>query len=176
MTVLSLDLGTKLGSYVEDMTEAITFNLGKGDERFRKFDGVLGYNVRNLEAQGYTLDMIVYEGAAHQKGFAMPLYHGLVGVLKCFCEYNDIELVAIHAMTVKKSFTGKGKWSEDECMAIAEERKFKERYKGGKVVFGKKSPIMARCEDLGIEFDSDNAADAYAVYHTYKKIKEQDDA
>ena len=118
------------------------------------------------------IDLIVYEGAAHQKGMAMPLYHGLVGVLKDFCIGESIPYKDIHAMTMKKVFTGKGRWTPEECMRIAEQRKFKERgFKGGKAVFSKKSPIMARCEDLGIEFDDDNASDSFGVYYTYMELK-----
>lgn len=162
--ILALDLGTKLGYYREGWSKALTENLGKGDERFKNL-------YRFLRITNQHVHKIVYEGAAHQKGMAMPLYHGLVGVLKAYCQEEGIELEAIHAMTMKKVFTGKGRWKSEECLKIAEDRKFKEKgFKGGKAVFSKKSPVMARCEDLGIEFDDDNSADAYGVYYTYMEV------
>lgn len=168
--ILSLDLGTKLGYYKEGDMKAYTINLGKGDERFSNFIMFL-FSEFNKD---YPPTKIIYEGAAHQQGMAMPLYHGLVGVLKAFSIQKGIQPEAVHAMTMKKVFTGKGKWKPEECMKIAEERDFKSKYKGGKAVFSKKSPIMAKCEDLKIEFDDDNASDAFGVYYTYKELHNND--
>ena len=169
MAVLSLDLGTKLGRYIEGQPKAITYNLGKGDERFNKFHKILNYELYNLQSQGYIIDTIVHEGAAHQKGFAMPLYHGLVGVLKAFCGEYSIELIAIHAMTVKKSFTGKGRWTKEECEEIND-------MEGLGLPKSKmtKAPMIYEMNETGIEYDDDNSVDAYAVYDTYNKMKEKD--
>jgi len=135
--ILALDLGTKLGTYRDDWAgEAWTKDLGKGDERFFNFLGFL-YGDSNC-------DIIVYEQAAFQRGHAIPIYHGLVGVLKAFCMANEIEHVGIPVGTIKKCFTGKG-----NC--------------------GKKE-IMDKCDTLGIGYEDDNSADAYAVYYTYKKL------
>jgi hypothetical protein len=169
--ILSLDISTKLGYYKEGESRAHTINLGKGDKRFEnlycKLEDLCENHIYDSTDTPYK---IVYEGAAHQKGFATPLSHGLVGVLKAFCFRHDIELESIHAMTVKRIFLDKPSYTKEDCLQIAEERDFKSKYKGGKTVFQKKAPMMAKCEDLGIEFDDDNSADAYAVYYTYREM------
>ena len=162
MKVLALDLGTKLGYYIEGTTKAKTISLGKGDDRFAEF-----YSF--LNAVHGSFDGIVYEGAAHQKGFAMPLYHGLVGVLKLYCHEANIPLQAIHAMTVKKAFTGKGKWSKEECEEMNDMASL-----GLPKSKMTKAPMIYTMNETGIKYDDDNSVDAYAVWYTYNKMKEED--
>lgn len=138
--VLALDLGTKLGMYTTGSEKADTVELGSGDDRFGIFFNTLEHDLMlnpNLKA-------IAYEDAAFQRGNAIPVYHGLVAVLKLFCKLNNIEYVGIPVGTVKKIFVGKGN--------------------------ANKKDIMAQCDKLGIKYDDDNSADAYAVWWTYVEL------
>lgn len=174
MMILSLDLGTKVGYYKEGDAKAYTINLGKGDKRFYNFMMFL-YNEFNKD---YPPTKIIYEGANFQKAWAGIFWHGLLGVLKAMSEAKKIPIEPIHVMTMKSRFLDKKSYTEEDCLKIVEDRNFLIKYKGkgGKTVFvkKKKAPIMARCEDLGIEFDDDNAADSFGVYYTYKKLHEKD--
>ena len=135
--ILALDIGTNLGVYVEGNAPQ-TISLGKGDERFFNF-------WKFLKENRFHYDVIVYEQAAFQQGNAIPIYHGLIGVLKAFSLYKSIPLQGIPVGTIKKTFTGKGN--------------------------ANKKDMMQRCDELGITYDSDNAADAYATYYTYKQLE-----
>lgn len=166
--ILSLDLGTKLGYYVGGRDKAQTHNLGKGDERFAEFYSFLSLQLYTGQEQKDVITNVVYEGAAHQKGFAMPLFHGLVGVLKLFCHENNIELLSVHAMTAKKHFTGKGMWKQPECEKI--NRDLKLGLPKSKLV---KAPMIRKMIELGVGYEDDNSCDAYAVMYTYLKIKSE---
>ena len=139
--ILALDIGSKLGFYGTHFEKACTLTLGKPkcDSRFVDF-----YHFLLGLKDTYT--HIAYEDAAFQQGAAIPIYHGLVGILKAYCLHNDIPLYGIPVGTIKKCFTGKGNTN--------------------------KAGMMARCDALGIEYDDDNGSDAYAVYYTYKKLYE----
>ena len=137
--VLSLDLGTKLGHYYTGDT-AHTYNLGKGDDRFFNFGMWLQKEIKDK-----NIDTVVYEKAAFQQGNAIPIYHGLVGVLKHVCISYTINYESIPVGTIKKAFTGNGRANKKEMMAM--------------------------CDKMGIKYDDDNSADAYAVAYTYKEVK-----
>ena len=123
--ILSLDLGTKTGMYIEGAAEAYTIKLGKGDERFHNLgehlDMLLCKRLRSEE----PITKIIYEGAAHQKGMAMPLWHGLVGVLKSVAQAHGLPTESVHPLTMKKQFTGKGRWTKEECTLLAAENNIK---------------------------------------------------
>lgn len=164
--ILALDLGTKLG-YYREREGAKTYDLGKGDGRFSSFYYFLHDMDYDLEyTLGNRITTVVYEGAAHQKGFAMPLYHGLVGVLKLFCHNKGIPLEAIHAMTVKKAFTGKGMWKKKECEEMNERLGL--GLPKSKIT---KAPMIACIKGLGVEYEDDNSVDAYAVWYAYNQLK-----
>lgn len=137
--ILTLDIGTKLGVYLEEGKHSFTFDLGKGDERFINFYKHLTFQVVNNE-----VNYVIYEEAAFQRGNAIPIYHGLIGILKSVCMFSNVPFKGIPVGTIKKSFTGKGNCGKQE--------------------------IMDKCDELGITYDDDNSADAYAVYHTYKEL------
>ena len=87
---------------------------------------------------------IAFEAAAFKQGAAIAIYHGMVGILKLYCLEFEIPLTGIPVGTIKKAFTGKGNTN--------------------------KAGMMARCDELGMKYDDDNAADAYGVYCTHTGI------
>jgi Holliday junction resolvasome RuvABC endonuclease subunit len=91
----------------------------------------------------FKIKHIVYEKAAFQQGHAIPIYHGFVGVVKAFCETGGITHSCIPVGTLKKEFTGKGNAG--------------------------KQMMMSKAEKLGMKFDDDNGADAFALYHVFLK-------
>jgi len=139
-TILALDIGTKLGVFSDTDINGFMINLGKGDDRYGKFYDILEHR---LSENFY--DRVVYEAAAFQIGNAIPVYHGLIGVLKAACSHYAIPLTGIPVKTIKKVFTGSGNAT--------------------------KKDIMKRCDELGLKYSDDNAADAIAVYHTYFILK-----
>ena len=166
--ILSLDRGTKTGMYIEGAAEAYTIKLGKGDERFHNLgehlDMLLCKRLRSEE----PITKIIYEGAAHQKGMAMPLWHGLVGVLKSVAQAHGLPTESVHPLTMKKQFTGKGRWTKEECTLLAAENNIKIAKSALQKV-----PIMLQCDTYGIKYEDDNSADSYGVYWTYKHLKEK---
>lgn len=151
--ILALDLGSKIGYYKEGAGVACTFNMGSGDERFHAFRVFLD----TMEPS-----TIAYEKAAFQQGHAIPLYHGLVGVLKEYCVSKGINHVPIPVLTIKKVFTGRGSWPKEELKRLCKEKGIK---------YTNKIPIMNKCDELGIKYEDDNSADSYAVYHTYMQLE-----
>lgn len=140
--IFSLDIGTKIGYYKEGANRAYTYDLGKGDERFLKFYEFL---VEHDKKASVPIKEIAFEAAAFQQGHAIPIYHGLVAILKLYCLEWSIPLTGIPVGTIKKTFTGKGN--------------------------SNKAAIMAECDKRGMKYDDDNASDSYAVYCTYMEMK-----
>lgn len=105
--ILTLDIGTALGYYIEGETKARTFFLGNGDERFALFKHFL-----DSILDEYEIKLIVHEDAPFQPGKAAPIYHGLIGVLKEYCFDKQLQLDSIPVKTIKKEFTGNGNASK----------------------------------------------------------------
>lgn len=140
--ILSLDIGSKLGTvlYHNKIIDARTYKLGVNDSRYYDFK-ILLEEIHLI----FKLDQIAFENAAFQIGNAIPVYHGLIGVLKSFCLENKIDLIPYPVSVVKKVFTGSGNAS--------------------------KKVIMKKCDELGIKYDTADTADAIAVLHTHLKQK-----
>lgn len=133
--IIALDIGSKLGYYHEGDKKAYTLDLGKGDSRFLNLYQFLD------STKSEDVTFVAYEAAPFQQGAAIPIYHGLIGVLKLYCLEFDIPYVGIPVGTVKKAFTGKGN--------------------------SNKAAMMKECDRRGMKYDDDNSSDAYAVYCTH---------
>lgn len=94
------------------------------------------------------VDTFVYEDAKFQPGNAAPVFHGFVGILKLYCLQNDKQLFAIPVKTIKKHITQNGN--------------------------ADKNAVMAAVTTLGYVFADHNAADAIAVYITYKDLYDKE--
>ncbi len=159
--ILALDIGTKLGVYFEGDIDTSTKDLIKDqgilggndpymkylknikDIRFSSFYKWLDYIIQEVE-----ITQICYEEAAFQQGHAIPIYHGLIGILKAVCIEHHVPYIGIPVGTIKKTFTGKGNCNKQD--------------------------MMNKCDKLNIKYDDDNGADAYATYYTYKELYKKD--
>ena len=145
--ILSLDIGSKLGYYIEKHSHAYAVDLGKKDKRFFEF-----WNTLNKLLSLNKITQVVYEKAAFQKGHAIPIYHGMVGILKQCCILHSIPYTSIPVGTIKKCFTGQGRWDKEDCNIFNHEYEL-----GLPKAKINKAPIMAVCTDLGITYDDDLA-------------------
>lgn len=156
--ILALDLGTQMGFTLNGrLGETVKFS--KTDTKFYSFAQHIEYFITK-----YQITTIVYEGAAFQQGNAISVWHGLVGVLKMLATKHSVKMIAIPVGTVKKCFTGKGRHSKEEQEKSAKKLGLKKA--------NSKSPILDKCNELGYHYDSEDAADALAVYFTYKQMYE----
>lgn len=154
--ILALDVGTKIG-YTIDGQNGLTAKLAKEDSKFLEFHQL----IKNIE-HIYGVTQIAYEAAPFQPAAAIPVWHGLVGVLKLTAQGLQIPVVGIAVGTIKKEFTGKGRHTKEEQRAAADRLGLKKA--------NTKSPILDKCRELGYTYDGEDAADAIAVWHTYKKL------
>ncbi len=156
--IIGIDLGTQMG-FTLDGKIGQTVKFSQTDSKFYSF-------YKHLESfiLLHDIKVIAYEGAAFQQGNAIAIWHGLVGVLKTLATKYSIKTIAIPVGTVKKCFTGKGRHTKEEQEKSAKKLGLKKA--------NSKSPILDRCYELGLVYDSEDAADSLAVYFTYKQMYE----
>ena len=133
--ILSLDLGTQLGYYINSCKEAQTISLGQGDKRFLNFMTFL-----DITLEGGDIKQVAFEEPVI-RGLSGKFFNCLIGVLKAKCLFYNVKYQGYSVTDVKKTFTKDGK--------------------------ADKKKIMKECDKLGYKYDTDNAADAIAVYHTH---------
>ncbi len=157
-TILSIDIGTKIGWSVNGM-DGFTHKLSSTDDKFDEFDTFLEIHIEN----GITT--IAYEAAAFQPGAAIPIYHGLVGVLKSVAKRNNVKLIPISVGTIKKIFTGKARYSTIELREFEKELGLKPKKSPNT-----KAPTLAMCKKLGYVWEGEDGADALSVHYAYRKL------
>lgn len=145
--ILTLDLATSMGWYVSGETKANTVVLDK-NARFVDFYAMLTAIIE----ENKEITKIVHEDAGMQRSWAAQYYGGYLGILQLFCWEYNLELDKVHSKTVNSKFIGEYKMPKgSKSKAI-------------------KAATMDKCTKLGIEHDSHDAADAYAVYFTYCQL------
>jgi len=129
MTVLALDLGTKLGWAIgfgrDDILHGtMEFKTGRFEGggmrwlRFRKW-------LNGMMADHGPIEGIYFEEVRRHIGTdAAHLYGGFVSQLTHWCELREIPYQGVPVGTIKKSFTGKGNANKDAMIAEAKKRGF----------------------------------------------------
>lgn len=148
MTVLALDLGTRIGWAFLDKKGKVTHGtelfsavgLNVHGERFFKFHEWLIPKLKQSNA-------VVYEDVyCHVNYHAAHSYGGLRGVLLCLAYKYRVDAFGVNVTTIKKSITGNGK--------------------------AKKAQVIEAVRGLGYNPYDDNDADALALLHTVLKQKD----
>lgn len=142
MNILALDVATKTGWATASASGTWDFTLKRDESsgmRIIRFKSKLKEIVK-LE----DIDMVCFERTAGHHQAAVIVQAELHGVLKLFCEENEIPYRAFSASEIKKFATGKGNASKKLMMVACKARL-------------KKMP------------KDDNEADALWVYHLAKK-------
>ena len=142
MNILALDVATKTGFATRNTSG--TWNLtpkrdSSGGMRLIEFEK----RVKDICATD-GINLVVFERSAGFHKSALIVQAELHGVLKAFCERNNIEYRAYSAGEIKKFATGKGNAKKPQMIAAAEEK-----YK--------------------VTVIDDNHADALHLYHLAKK-------
>lgn len=129
MTLLALDLGTKLGWAVafgpgDILHGTVEFRVGRHESaghrwiRFRKW----------LEeiADGHgPLEVVYYEEVRAHKGVdAAHMYGGFVANLQAWCVKRGVEYAGIPVGEIKRTWTGKGNAGKPAMIAEARKRGF----------------------------------------------------
>lgn len=150
MKIVALDLGKNTGVFNgDDFPECIVF---EGDNRLIEFWGwILGY----LDEQ--QPDHVVIENALYQMGAANELFHEWKTCVKLACQLGDIWFNEVSPTHVKKVFVGNGKADKSDIIDKVLEMRIGLPYK-----------IPTRGKHRGTKVYNDNAADAVAVYYTFK--------
>lgn len=142
MTILALDLGTKLGWAVSfgpgDVTHGtVEFRTGRYEGggmrwlRFRKW-------LQGMHEQHGPVGMLLFEEVRAHKGTdAAHIYGGFLAQLTAWCEQREVPYQGIPVGTIKKHATGKGNSG--------------------------KPAIIAAMKAKGFAPEDDNAADALAL-------------
>jgi Holliday junction resolvasome RuvABC endonuclease subunit len=134
MTILALDLGTKLGWAV---------SFGKGpDGKLDVLHGTTEFRVGRHESAGHRwirfrtwlgqiaeghgpLECVYYEEVRAHKGVdAAHMYGGFLANLQAWCVKKGIEYCGIPVGQIKKSWTGKGNANKAAMIAEAQKRGF----------------------------------------------------
>jgi len=129
MNILSLDLGTKTGYAIHKRGGEMVV----GSESFapKLMDGVAARAFkfkRFLPAitQGTEIQVCYYERVLHHSAVQAAHVYGLLeGLLQMWADSNNVRLVAVSPMTIKKFWTGTGRSDKKAMMAECEKRGFK---------------------------------------------------
>lgn len=138
--LLALDIATKTGWRTKTASGAWDLSPKRDESkgmRLIRFKSKL-VEICNLEA----IKVIAYErpGGIHKA--SMMVQSELHGILKCYCEENNIDYIAFSSKEIKKYATGNGNASKQMMVEEAEKRK-------------------------GDKVEDDNEADAYLIYDYY---------
>ena len=91
------------------------------------------------------IDLVVFERSQGQHQNAVIVQSELHGVVKLYCEENNIQYVAYSPSEIKKHATGKGNAKKSDMVKAAQEK-------------------------YGLKSSDDNEADAVHIYHYAKSI------
>lgn len=153
--ILAIDVGTKIGWTIDGM-DGHTHKLSSTDTKYNEFYEFVEFLIEN------GVGTVVYEAAAFQPGAAIPIYHGLVGVLKAVTTKHNIKLQGIPVGTIKKIFTGKARHTVQEQEEAAKRVGLKKA--------NSKSPTLDMCKKLGYTYEGEDGADALSVHYAYRKL------
>ena len=128
VSVLALDLGNSTGWALRHINGRVDFGvkdlsprLDEGfGRRFLAFANFLDDLQCGRPLLGDGSGLVVYEQAPGQRGHAARVYAGFEAVLTAWCEQKRIPYTSLHAMTLKKFFTGHG--DADKAEMIVEAR------------------------------------------------------
>lgn len=120
MNILALDIATKTGWATKSTS-------GVWDLKARRNESAgmrVIYFKRKLQEiiEVEKPDVIVYEMVAGRFKNAITVASEFVGVLKLFCEENDINYRSYSASEIKKYATGKGNANKEAMMLACEEK------------------------------------------------------
>lgn len=150
--ILALDLGTEMGYYTGEGEPSTV----KFEREARTVDFYSWLSGRVFDNGEPLVDVVVLENAFHQLGRANEVFHELKAVVKLVCGLAGVPLHEYSAKAIKKKFTGNGNADKqeviDKCLELGAEIPFR---------------IMKSGKNKGDKRYNDNAADAYAIYHTY---------
>jgi len=125
MKILALDLATHTGFAHLDNGELLSsgawdYTRAKGEH--------YGHMYRKLEANlnAFDVDAVAFEAAHHRGGAATRITTGMNAMVLKFAATNNLEVVSVHTMTLKKFATGSGKAKKPEMMVFASEKAGKE--------------------------------------------------
>lgn len=128
MSILALDLGTKLGYAIRSDSGAIV--SGTIDFSNRRYEGG-GMRYLKFERwleethQAAPIKEVVFEEVRrHLSTDSSHVYGGLLGILTAFCEKKGIPYQGVSIGTIKKHATGKGNAGKPEMIAAARSRGF----------------------------------------------------
>lgn len=142
MTILAIDIGTKMGWALRTDEGAIK----SGTAEFKKFthQGARYLNFRRWltetkNAAG-SIDHVYYEAVHRHLGTdAAHVYGGFLAILAAWCAHHEIPCTGVGVGVIKKHATGKGN-ADKACMIAAMRKK-------------------------GFKPKDDNEADALAILH-----------
>lgn len=136
--VLALDLSTNTGFCTRSASGVWNLSPRKNESKGMRLIKLKASLTEICKAE--NINLIVFEGAVTYGKFPNHVGVELQGVLKLFCEENNIEYKSYMPTEIKKFATGKGN-ANKELMVEAAQTKFK------------------------MQGDDDNQADAVCLYH-----------
>lgn len=153
--ILALDLGTNFGHY--DGVEPPQSETLDSSTRAISFFNWLYKKIRYGNGAKRRYDTIVIENAINQMAFANEVFGELKAMVKLICQQHNIKFYEIAPTRIKKMFAGSGKAEKEDIIAKV-------------LAMGLTLPskIPTRGKNKGKPVYDSNAADAVAVYHTYK--------
>lgn len=129
MTILALDLGTKLGWAVsygpgDVLHGTVEFKTGRYEGggmrwlRFRKW-------LQTMHEHHGPMDAIYFEEVRAHKGTdAAHIYGGFLSQLTAWCEQRQVPYQGIPVGTIKRHATGKGNCNKDAMIAAMKAKGF----------------------------------------------------
>ena len=141
LNILALDVATHCGFATETASGCWDLSIKRDESsgmRLIRFKSKLK-EICPLE----NINLIVFERAAGFHKAALIVEAELLGILKLFCEENNLDYRAYSASEIKKFATGKGNAPKSLMVKVAQEK-------------------------WGMTGDDDNQADALAIYHLAK--------
>lgn len=139
--ILALDVASKCGWCTETASGVWDFSIKRDESsgmRLIRFKSKLK-ELCSLEG----INLVTFERSAGQYKSSIIVQAELHGVLKIFCEENNIEYRAFSAKEIKQYATGKGNAGKPQMIAAAKEK-------------------------LGYQGNDDNEADAIWIYQLSK--------
>ena len=120
--VLAVDLGTKCGwahtnglSGTWDLSVRPDESSGMRLIRFRR-------KLQEIK-ESSGIDIVVFEAARNLRyGDAVRVLGEFQGVLKCWCEENNLEYIGYSPTEIKKFATGSGRSNKDAMMSAAKKK------------------------------------------------------
>jgi len=147
MNILALDIATITGWATKEASGVWDFHIARDESKGMR---LLRFRAKVIElCQLMEINLIVYEMPAGHHKNALLVAAEMIGVLKSFCEDNNIDYRSYPSTEIKRFATGKG--SANKILMIEAAR-----------------------EKLGYKGDDDNEADALWLYqlanHQIKEV------